>query len=86
MNVTSFILNKNENSNTNLILKIMKTTATYQGTTKEELQLRIIYCENVLKNNELEVWEAREYNDVIKEYKKQIEEIEENQKILNQMK
>ena len=64
----------------------MKATAIYQGTTKEELQLRIIYCENVLKNNELEVWEAREYNDVIKEYKKQIEEIEENQKILNQMK
>ena len=64
----------------------MKTTATYQGTTKEELQSRIIYCENVLKNNELEVWESREYNAVIKEYKKQIEEIEENQKILNQMK
>ena len=64
----------------------MKTTATYQGTTKEELQSRIIYCENVLKNNELEVWEAREYNAVIKEYKTQIEEIEENQKILNQMK
>lgn len=63
----------------------MKTTATYQGITKEEIQAKIIYCENVLKNNELEVFEAKEYNSLIKEYKEQISEIEENQAILNEI-
>jgi DNA-binding transcriptional regulator/RsmH inhibitor MraZ len=63
----------------------MKATATYQGITKEEIQAKIIYCENVLKNNELEVWEAKEYNSLIKEYKEQIAEIEENQAILNEI-
>lgn len=63
----------------------MKTTATYQGITKEEIQAKIIYCENVLKNNELEVFEAKEYNSLIKEYKEQIAEIEENQAILNEI-
>lgn len=64
--------------------QIMKTTATYQGTTKEEIQSKIIYCENVLKNNELEVFESREYNSLIKEYKEQISEIEKSQLILNE--
>ena len=63
----------------------MKTIATYQGITKEEIQAKIIYCENVLKNNELEVFEAKEYNSLIKEYKEQIAEIEENQAILNEI-
>lgn len=63
----------------------MKATATYQGITKEEIQAKIIYCENVLKNNELEVFEAKEYNCLIKEYKEQIAEIEENQAILNEI-
>ena len=63
----------------------MKATATYQGITKEEIQAKIIYCENVLKNNELEVFEAKEYKSLIKEYKEQIAEIEENQAILNEI-
>lgn len=63
----------------------MKTVATYQGITKEEIQAKIIYCENILKNNELEVFEAKEYNSLIKEYKEQIAEIEENQAILNEV-
>ena len=63
----------------------MKTTATYQGTTKEELELRILNIENTLLNNEMETWEAKEYNDVINEYKNQIAIIDENQKILNEM-
>lgn len=63
----------------------MKATATYQGITKEEIQAKIIYCENVLKNNELEVFEAKEYNSLIKDYKEQIAEIEENQVILNEI-
>ena len=63
----------------------MKTTATFQGTTKEEIQSKIIYCENVLKNNDLEVFEAKEYNALINEYKGQIAQIEENQAILNEM-
>ena len=62
----------------------METIATYQGTTKEELQLRILNIENTLLNNEMEVWEAKEYNQVISEYKKQIAIIDENQKILNE--
>jgi uncharacterized protein (DUF488 family) len=63
----------------------MKAIATYQGTTREELELRILNVENTLLNNEMEVWEAKEYNEVIKEYKKQIAIIDENQKILNEM-
>lgn len=63
----------------------MKTVATYQGITKEEIQAKIIYCENILKNNELEVFEAKEYNSLIKEYKEQIAEIDENQAILNEV-
>ena len=63
----------------------MKNTATYQGTTKEEIQSKVIYCENVLKNNDLEAWESREYNQLINEYKDQIAKIEENQAILNEM-
>ena len=63
----------------------MKTIATYQGTTKEELQLRILNIENTLLNNEMEAWEAKEYNEVINEYKNQIAIIDENQKILNEM-
>jgi len=63
----------------------MKAIATYQGTTKEEIQSKIIYCENVLKNNDLEFWEAKEYNQLINEYKEQIAQIEENQAILNLM-
>jgi len=63
----------------------MKTIATYQGTTKEELQSRILYIENTLLNNEMEAWEAKEYNEVINEYKNQIAIIDENQKILNEM-
>lgn len=63
----------------------MRTIATYQGTTREELELRILNVENTLLNNEMEVWEAKEYNEVIKEYKKQIAIIDENQKILNEM-
>jgi uncharacterized protein (DUF488 family) len=59
--------------------------ATYQGITREELELRILNVENTLLNNEMEVWEAKEYNEVIKEYKKQIAIIDENQKILNEM-
>lgn len=58
----------------------MKAIATYQGTTREELELRILNVENTLLNNEMEVWEAKEYNEVIKEYKKQIAIIDENQK------
>jgi len=54
----------------------MKKQVTYQGTTKEEIQAKIIYCENVLKNNDLEVWEIREYYQVINEYKSQIDYIE----------
>ena len=65
--------------------RIMKSIATYQGTTKEEIQSKIIYCENVLKNNELEFWEAKEYNKLINEYKEQIAQIEENQAILDEM-
>lgn len=61
----------------------MTTIATYQGTTKEELQLRILNIENTLLNNEMEVWEAKEYNQVISEYKNQIAIIDENQKILD---
>jgi uncharacterized protein (DUF488 family) len=61
----------------------MKATATYQGTTREELELRILNVENTLLNNEMEAWEAKEYNEVINEYKKQIAIIDENQKILN---
>jgi len=63
----------------------MKATATYQGTTKEELELRILNIENTLLNNEMETWEAKEYNDVINEYKNQIAIINENQQILNEM-
>lgn len=63
----------------------MKSIATYQGTTREELELRILNVENTLLNNEMEVWEAKEYNEVISEYKKQIAIIDENQKILNEM-
>ena len=63
----------------------MKTIATYQGTTKEELQSRILYIENTLLNNEMEAWEAKEYNEVINEYKNQIAIVDENQKILNEM-
>ena len=63
----------------------MKTTATYQGTTKEELELRILNIQNTLLDNELEVWEAREFNDVINEYKIQIECINESQELLNQL-
>ena len=63
----------------------MKAIATYQGTTKEEIQSKIFYCENVLKNNDLEVFEAKEYNQLINEYKEQIAQIEENQAILNLM-
>ena len=62
----------------------MKANATYQGTTKEELQSRILIIENTLLNNEMEVWEAKEYNQVISEYKNQIDIINENQKILNE--
>ena len=62
----------------------MKTIATYQGTTKEELQSRILNIENTLLNNEMEVWEAKEYNQVISEYKNQIAIIDENQKILDE--
>jgi len=58
---------------------------TYQGTTKEEIQSKIIYCENVLKNNELEVWEVKEYKSLINDYKQQIIEIEETQLILNEL-
>jgi uncharacterized protein (DUF488 family) len=61
----------------------MKATATYQGTTREELELRILNVENTLLNNEMEAREAKEYNEVINEYKKQIAIIDENQKILN---
>lgn len=63
----------------------MKTIATYQGTTKEELQLRILNIENTLLNNEMEAWEAKEYNEVINEYKNQIAIIDENQIILNKI-
>lgn len=63
----------------------MKNIATYQGTTKEELQMRILNIENTLLNNEMEVWEAKEYNEVINEYKNQIAIIDENQKILNEL-
>ena len=63
----------------------METIVTYQGTTKEELQKRILNIENTLLNNEMEVWEAKEFNEVINEYKNQIAIIEENQKILNEM-
>jgi hypothetical protein len=63
----------------------MTTTATYQGTTKEELELRILNIQNTLLDNELEVWEAREFNDVINEYKIQIECINEAQELLNQL-
>ena len=63
----------------------MKTTATYQGITKEELELRILNIENALLSNEMEAWEAKEYNDVINEYRNQIAIIDENQKILNEM-
>ena len=63
----------------------MKTIATYQGTTKEELQSRILNIENTLLNNEMEVWEAKEYNQVISEYKNQIAIIVmKNQKILDE--
>jgi hypothetical protein len=61
----------------------MKAIATYQGTTKEELQKRILYIEDVLLNNEMEAWEAKEFNEVISEYKNQIAMIDENQKILD---
>ena len=63
----------------------METIVTYQGTTKEELQKRILNIENTLLNNEMEVWEAKEFKEVINEYKHQIAIIEENQKILNEM-
>jgi hypothetical protein len=56
----------------------MKTTTT----TKEEIQSKIMYCESVLRNNDLEVWEAREYNSLINDYKNEIAEIEENEAIL----
>lgn len=62
----------------------MTTIATYQGTTKEELQSRILNIENTLLHNEMEVWEAKEYNQVISEYKNQIAIIDENQKILDE--
>jgi hypothetical protein len=61
----------------------METTATFEGTTKEELELRILHVENILLNNELEPWESKEYQDVIKEYKMQIDYINEAQEILN---
>jgi hypothetical protein len=51
-------------------------------TTKEEIQSKIMYCESVLRNNDLEVWEAREYNSLINDYKNEIAEIEENEAIL----
>ena len=63
----------------------MKTIATYQGTTREELEMRILNIENTLSNNEMEAWEAKEYNEVINEYKNQIAIIDENQKKLNKM-
>lgn len=63
----------------------MTTAATYQGTTKEEIQAKIIYCENVLKNNELESWEAREFNNLINEYKEQIMQIEAAQELLDEI-
>ena len=61
----------------------MTTTATFQGTTKEELESRILHIENILLNNELELWESKEYQEVIKEYKMQIDCINESQEILN---
>lgn len=61
----------------------MTNTATYQGTTREELQRRILNIENTLLNNEMEVWEAKEFNEVMNEYKQQIEEININQQILD---
>lgn len=63
----------------------MKSIATYQGTTKEDLELKILNLENTLMNNEMEAWESKEYNEVINEYKNQIVIIDENQKILNEM-
>ncbi|MBK8807782.1 MAG: hypothetical protein IPO21_14505 [Bacteroidales bacterium] len=62
----------------------MKNQATYQGTTKEQIELIIINIEYTLLNNEMEVWEAKELNEVINEYKNQIAIIDENQKILNE--
>ena len=60
--------------------------ATYQGTTKEELQARILNIKSTLRNNEMEAWEAKEYNEVIKEYDSQINQINESQKLLDEMK
>ena len=59
------------------------TTATYQGTTKEDLEKRILEIENDLLNNQMEAWEAKEFNQVIAEYKRQINCINENQRILD---
>lgn len=61
----------------------MTATATYQGTTKEDLERRILNIENDLLNNQMEVWEAKEFNQVIEEYKRQINCINENQKFLD---
>ena len=58
-------------------------TTTYQGITKEDLERRILNIENDLLNNEMEVWESREFAQVIKEYKRQINCINESQAILS---
>ena len=46
----------------------MKATATYQGITKEEIQAKIIYCEN-----EKNVWIPKEYSSLFIEEEKEEE-------------
>ena len=65
--------------------RINRMKATYQGTAKEELQARILNVESTLLNNEMEAWEAKEYNEVIKEYKSQINQINQSQELLDIM-
>jgi len=61
------------------------TTATYQGTTKEDLERRILNIEKDLLNNQMEVWEAKEFKQVIDIYQKEIDCINEAQEILNNL-